>query len=159
MKDQLKHRKNLQRSIWPNLQNYPCTIKKNYPLLFWNVGSQISIWLIIRSILSNKFHSHSGLPIYFRPIENLSIYLSSYWTIILVTIFALGVFLVYKRRNVLNRNLLLFLTILFPILLTLHIASGYPFEIRVFAEILPVFFISIIPRTEQHINSRESFAY
>lgn len=119
--------------------------KMNYRL-WGNVALQVSGYFAMRMVILKKFGVNGGSSIYMRPIENIRIYLSSYWTILLVVVFLVIFYRISQNAKVLDRNILLFLIVLFPMLAIMHLISGYPLEVRVFAEIMPVMFLSAILR-------------
>ena len=95
-------------------------------------------WGFVKFIMVIAFGDSGGRTVYIRPLNNIISYISNpYWSIILIatTAILLILFLMNKPKT------FNYILLLFPILLGMHVIAGAPFEIRVFAEIMPILFM------------------
>jgi len=103
------------------------------------VAYQALVYLGIRIFLLLHFASSPGLPFWFRPAENLQMYIDAP---VKSSLYLLGTFLVmwvclrrWKRQPALLR---MAFVVMAPGLAILYMFFGYTFEVRAFAEIYPV---------------------
>jgi len=103
------------------------------------VGYQALVFLGIRIFLFLHFASSPGEPFWFRPVENLQMYIDSPVQSIM---YLLGTFLVmwvclrrWKQQPALLR---IAFAVMAPCLAILYLIFGYTFEVRAFAEVYPV---------------------
>jgi hypothetical protein len=100
---------------------------------------QVLIYGIIRVLLVYSFADVPGLPFWFRPLENLSLYASAP---VKTQLFLLATLLIawivsmkWSRAPSLMRVAFAVFT---PALVIMYLVAGVTFEIRVFVELLPV---------------------
>jgi len=112
-----------------------------------SVGYQALAFLGIRVFLLLQFNSLAGGLFWFRPTENLQMYIDApLQGAIYLTGMAAVVLLCIRRWARQPALLQTAFIIMVPCLVTLYLFVGYTFEIRVFAEIYPVIVAMIFRR-------------
>jgi hypothetical protein len=107
-----------------------------------SVGYQGYLFAAVRVCLVMIFASYPGVDMLVRPLENLQAYMSVAG---LVQAALFGVVLWWCMRNLprVPRILQVAFLVMMPTLIVLYIVLGWPYEIRVFAEIWPVVWIIV----------------
>jgi hypothetical protein len=126
------------------------------PVLFfvrkrWDVLLYVIIYVAVKYMLSFVFSDSDGQGAYIQPVLNFLLHVKYYWaTIILVfggwTIFLLFVYNVQFMR----KEFAIFVLLLLPVFVAIYGVVGYAFEIRVFAEIMPILFMGAFMKGERN---------
>jgi hypothetical protein len=110
---------------------------------FFGILYQGLAYMAVKTILMVVYAGIPGASLYLNPVGVIKGYMDKpVWFALLLLIF-FCVFVIIALRQWSEKPLFLrvaFITI-FPIQLILHILIGYPYEIRVFAEVFPVIFL------------------
>jgi hypothetical protein len=110
---------------------------------------QVVIFIGIRYILVQVFSDYDGTAVWIRPIENFLMHMENIGkTLLMVLVAGFILYRFYKNVSLLKRDVVIFVVLLFPILLAEYIIVGYPFEIRVFAEVSPLLLMGAFLRGE-----------
>lgn len=114
-------------------------------------------FLITRFLIVYAFSEASGQPAYNNLLVNLAFHAKlSTVTIIMISL-GLGIIVsVFLNSSHLPKNILIFIGIVLPALLTVYLTFGIPTEIRVFSEVLPLLLMSAFmkPRREQTLKDK-----
>jgi len=124
------------------------------------LGYQVIEYFMIRILTIQLFADKKGVVLLWRPEGVVREYLDNpHLTVPLLLITALVVWLVitfWNRKSHLLRSAFL---IMAPLLLVMHLLMGYAFEIRVFAEIVPVTFLLAVFSVAVYRKEVRSYRY
>lgn len=111
----------------------------------WRILLHVAAYFVSRYLLSHVFGSDVGL--YIRPLENAIIH-AYLWkaTTVLVLLFSLTILLSIKNIPFTPKGFVVYIATVLPIISVAYFVSGWAFEIRVFAEVVPMLFMSAFLR-------------
>jgi hypothetical protein len=112
----------------------------------WGLIYQSIVYITTRLFLIFLFTDNLGIPIYYRPTENLHLYTANPFATTISILCTLTIFyFVLYRWNSKPLFLRIVFLVFFPVLLFLYIFFGVSFEFRVFIEVYPIIFLLSIP--------------
>lgn len=104
-----------------------------------------AVFFAVRFLVVYAYSNVPGVPLYNNLIMNLAVHAKYYLATIVMLLIGLGlVVLVIFNSPYLPRNILIFLGLVLPALLGVYIAFSVRTEIRVFAEAMPLLFMSAL---------------
>ena len=95
-------------------------------------------WGFARFVTTTAYADNAGNSIYIRPLENAMNYLESPVGLLVLITVATAILIMFFSNKPKSSG---YVSLLFPVLLGMHVVAGAPFETRVFAEIMPVLFM------------------
>jgi hypothetical protein len=109
------------------------------------LGYQAAVFIMVQSVIRSYYASAPGYNNPLRLMDNLIMYWQRPAMTALFLLFAAWVlWRVFRGWNDKPPFLRTALTVLAPLVLILHLVTGYPFEIRVFAEVFPILYLMAI---------------
>jgi hypothetical protein len=122
------------------------------PVLFllrvkWHIHIyQVAVWIGVNTITHEAFSDSAGSSALIRPVENILAYTGNPAATIVMSLVATVVVVMFMKNA--TRQFKTFMLLL-PVLFALHIVAGYPYEIRVFAEVLPILFLGSLMKGDK----------
>lgn len=109
----------------------------------------ILLFALIRFTLADVYADAGGQAMYVQVAKNISIHLKYWYVSIILLSFSLYLaVIVFRKALTIRPEIFLYITIITPSLFAIYIVFGYAFEIRVFAEVLPMLFMSAFMKNE-----------
>lgn len=105
---------------------------------FFSIAYQVSVYLIEKAIVQSVFSNNGGRPVYFELFQVISVY-AKFWPALLL-VAPVG-YVIAKSWNKVPRFFQIAALTMIPAQILLHLLFGKAFEIRVFAESIPVLMI------------------
>lgn len=116
---------------------------------------QSLIYLAIRLALGLWFIHNPGTLAYYRPLENIRLYIAHpFTTFISVAFLLLILYFVINKWSGKPIFLRVGFVVFFPILMLLYVILGVSFEFRVFIEVYPIVFLLAIPLLVETLKIR-----
>lgn len=120
------------------------------PVLFiikrhWTLLVHIVSYIVIRAMLLWLFNDAYGQTMYIHLFENLRLFWQN-WALSMVFI-AVILYIAYTftlKALSMRPEFFLFVAFLLPVFTALYLVAGYAFEVRVFAEVMPVLFMGTL---------------
>ncbi len=110
----------------------------------------VAIFLAVRLLVIYAFSDASGEAVYNNLLDNLARHADRYIDTIIMVVAGLGlVVLVIVNSPYLPTNILIFIGIVLPALVGVYLVVGVRTEIRVFAEVMPLFFMSALMKPKR----------
>jgi hypothetical protein len=108
---------------------------------------QIAVFTLVRVMLLWVYGDAPGQEFYIRPMQNLAIHMDNILATLVIVAVGIGAYLLVLlkwRRGYYGVSV--FVALLFPALCLVYIVFGYPFEVRVFGEVMPILFMGAFLR-------------
>jgi hypothetical protein len=108
---------------------------------------QVVIFVAIRAMLVWVYGDAPGQEFFIRPMQSLAVHMDNILATLAIVAVGLGAYLLVLlkwRRGYYGVSV--FVALLFPALCLVYIVFGYPFEVRVFGEVMPILFMGAFLR-------------